>query len=138
MQSRCRCDSSGDRPTLVRPDWGSSVVISVENRPELGRYQIYVDGELAGFCAYEARGALVAFMHTEICEGFAGLGLGDRLVGEALDDIRAKGASVLPVCPFVRSFITRHLDYVALVPAAQHAAFGLSPGNGAAVTGDAS
>jgi len=103
-------------------------VITVENRPELGRYQLSVDGEVAGYSAYEMRGAAVAFMHTEIHERFAGRGLGLQLVGKALDDVRARGGSVLPYCPFVRSFIARHPEYGNLVPVTDRAPDGLSGG----------
>jgi len=112
-----------------------AAMIAVENRPELGRYQLWLDGELAAYAAYEVHGVHMAFMHTQIEEQFAGRGLGTRLVGDALDDVRANGGSVLPYCPFVRSFIAKHSDYLDLVPAGQRAAFGLasddpSPGDG--------
>ena len=91
-----------------------SVVVS-EAR-ERNRYEIRVDGELAGFTAYEPHGDLIAFMHTEIDPRFEGRGLGSRLIRDALDDVRRQGLRVLPFCPFVRSFIEGHPDYVDLVP----------------------
>jgi uncharacterized protein len=100
-------------------------VISVENIPELCRYQIRVDGEVAGFSAYEIQGGHTAFMHTEIDGRFARRGLGVRLVAYALDDVRAKGVSVLPFCPFVRSFMLSHPEYIDLVPESERASFGL-------------
>jgi uncharacterized protein len=100
-------------------------VVTVENRPELGRYQLLVDRQVAGYVAYEVHGAHLAFMHTEIEDRFAGQGLGARLVEAALDDVRAQGRSVLPYCPFVRSFIARRQEYADLVPASRREAFGL-------------
>jgi uncharacterized protein len=100
-------------------------VISVEDRPELGRLLLLLDGQPAGFVAYERHGGEIALIHTEIEPQFAGRGLGSRLVAQLLDDVRAKGGSVLPYCPFVRSFIAEHPDYLDLVPASQRAAFGL-------------
>ena len=104
---------------------GGADVINVVNRPELGRYQLCLDGELAGYSAYEIHGAQVAFMHTQIEGRFAGHGLGDKLVAHALDEVRARGGSVLPYCPFVRSFIARHPEYQDLVPPNRRAAFDL-------------
>jgi predicted GNAT family acetyltransferase len=101
-------------------------VITVEDRPELGRYQLCLDGEVAGYSAYELHGTHVAFMHTQIEERFAGHGLGVRLVAQALDGIRQKGGTILPYCPFVRSFIASHRAYADLVPRDQRAAFGLA------------
>jgi predicted GNAT family acetyltransferase len=100
-------------------------VIAVTNRPELGRYEISSDGELAGFVVYELRGPSVAVMHTEIDDRYEGQGLGSRLVAAALDDIRAQGSSVLPFCPFARSFIASHPEYLELVPEARRHEFGL-------------
>ncbi len=102
-------------------------MIEVENRPQLGRYEIHVDGELAGFAAYETRGSDVAFLHTEIEPRFGGRGLGAKLVAAALDDVRAAGGSVQPYCPFVRSFIADHPGYLDLVPGTQRSAFRLPP-----------
>jgi uncharacterized protein len=121
------------RTATVNPRTGGPDVITVENRPELGRYQLCLDGEVAGYIAYEVRGAHVAFMHTQIEDRFAGEGLGVQLVAQALDDIRAQGGSVLPYCPFVRSFIARHPEYQDLVPPDQRPAVELvdwpSPAN---------
>jgi uncharacterized protein len=94
---------------------------------ERHRYAISVDGEQAGFTAYEPHGDLIAFMHTEIDPRFEGQGLGSRLIGQALDDVREQGRSVLPFCPFVRSFIASHGEYTDLVPEQRREAFGLTP-----------
>jgi len=103
-------------------------VIKVKNRPELGRYQLCLDGEVAGYSAYEIHGAHVAFMHTQIEDRFAGQGLGVALVAGALDQIRAQKGSVLPYCPFVRSFIARHPEYQDLVPPSGRTVFDLAGG----------
>ena len=90
--------------------------VEVRNAPENERYEILLDGELAGFTTYRARPGLIAFIHTEIDERFRGHGLGDRLIGFALQDARARDLGVLPFCPFVKAFIEGHREYVVLVP----------------------
>jgi uncharacterized protein len=65
---------------------------------------------------------------TEIDPRFEGRGLGSQLIAEALDDARRRQLAVLPFCPFVRSFIASHADYVGLVPEERRAAFGLADG----------
>jgi predicted GNAT family acetyltransferase len=116
------------RGASVVPRAGGNVVITVENRPELGRYQPCLDGEVAGYSAYEVHAAHVAFMHTQIEGRFAGQGLGVELVTHALDEIQAQGASVLPYGPFVRSFIARRPEYQELAPPGERAAFELVEG----------
>ncbi|MBV9310205.1 MAG: N-acetyltransferase [Solirubrobacterales bacterium] len=101
-------------------------MITVENTPGLGRYQIRVDGEIAGYSAYEIHGDLFAFMHTEIEDRFAGQGLGVTLVARALDQIREQGGSILPYCPFVRWFLAHHPEYADLVPPDERGVFEFS------------
>jgi predicted GNAT family acetyltransferase len=107
----------------VPPVRSGPVVVDV---PERSRFEITVDGQLAGFAAYRRRDGAVEFSHTEIGPEFEGQGLGSRLVASALDAVRAQGLAVRPYCPFVRRWLTRHPAYVDLVPAAERAQFGLS------------
>lgn len=89
------------------------------------RYEITVDGRLAGFTAYQLRGSDYALTHTEIDDAFAGRGLGTTLVAGTLADLREHGAGLLPYCPFVRAYLDKHPEFVALVPPESRAEFGL-------------
>jgi uncharacterized protein len=90
------------------------------------RFEITVDGELAGFADYHDHAGRRTFTHTEIEDAFEGQGLGSTLVRHVLDDARERGVEVIPVCPFVRAYIARHLDqYVDLVPEPMRAKFHL-------------
>ena len=91
-----------------------------------GRFELSVDGEVVGFLRYRRGRRELALIHTEIAEGHEGEGLGGALVGEVLDRARAEGTPVLPFCPFVRSFIESHKEYLDLVPADRRAEFRLS------------
>ncbi len=57
---------------------------------------------------YTVRQERVVFNHTEIADGFEGQGLGTTLVNGALDDVRASGAKIVPLCAYVRGWIERH------------------------------
>ena len=76
---------------------------TVVDEPGRQRFEIRVDGELAGFTEYRRSPGLIAFIHTLIDPRFEGQGLGTRLVTEALGEVRAAGLAVLPFCPFVRA-----------------------------------
>ena len=89
--------------------------ITVTDNPDRHRYEIHVDGALAGFAVYHVRGGRHFLVHTEIDDAFGGRGLGSILAREALDDVRSKGAKVIPLCPFIARWIDKHPDYADLV-----------------------
>jgi len=89
----------------------------VRDNPTELRYELVLDGEVAGFILYRRRPDAVALVHTDISPRLEGRGLGATLVAGALDDIRARGLHVVPICPFVRAFLQRHPDYAELVVA---------------------
>jgi predicted GNAT family acetyltransferase len=97
----------------------------VVDRPEQHRFEITADGQVAGFADYQLRGQQIMFTHTEVDEAYEGKGLGSVLVRHALDAARDRGLAVLPLCPFVRSWIARHPDYLPLVPQAARAKYTL-------------
>ena len=97
----------------------------VADAPTLHRFEIHVGGDLAGFTVYRAEGDRYAFTHTEIDPRFSGGGLASILVRGALDEMRRRGIAVLPYCPFVRRYISRHPDYLDLVPSDARAEFDL-------------
>ncbi len=83
--------------------------------PEQNRYEIRDGDRLLGIADYERRGDQVRFTHTEVDPSAGESGLGSTLVRAALDDVRAKGGSVVPLCSFVRGWIGKHPDYADLV-----------------------
>lgn len=78
------------------------------DNPELHRYELYVGEELAGQIAYSQRNGAVTLIHTEVDPAFKGRGLGDAIVAAALADLEERGLRMIPVCPFVRSYLERH------------------------------
>ena len=78
-------------------------------------YEITVDGAHAGLAAFEDRGDVLVFTHTEVDDAFEGQGIGGQLARAALDDVRARGLHVVPLCPFIKAWIEKHPDYQDLV-----------------------
>ena len=90
--------------------------VAVKDDPEQARYEVRVDGQLAGFAQYRLNGRHITFFHTEVEPEYEGAGFGSRLAQEALDDVRARHLSVVPLCPFIAAYIRRHADdYIDLV-----------------------
>lgn len=97
----------------------------IERDDELGRYEIYADDRRAGFMSFREQGELIALDHTEIDDRYEGQGLGSDLARHVLDEATERGKGVLPFCPFVRSWIERHPEYLDLVPGEQRSRFEL-------------
>jgi uncharacterized protein len=90
-------------------------VIEVRDNKQRFRYEILDDGVVAGFLQYNMRGGRLILVHTEIHDEFGGRGLATQLVRGALDDARRRNLHIVPICPFVESFIKRHPEYDDLV-----------------------
>lgn len=88
----------------------------VRNNTALERFEIYVDGALAGYAEYQDTANERAFVHTEIYPRHEGQGYGRVLVEAALNATRDEGYGVLPMCPMVHHFIEAHPSYLAMVP----------------------
>ena len=97
----------------------------VVDAPERSRFEIFVDGGLAGFAEYRRDEGEIAFTHTEVDPAFEGQGIGSRLARAALDAARGEKLAVLPYCPFIKGWIMKHAEYADLVPEDRRAQFGL-------------
>ena len=95
-----------------------SVSIEIANVPAKHRYEVHLDGVLAGFSAYQMRAGTpetTVFTHTQVEPEYEGQGLGSALARGVLDDVRAKGGVVVPLCPFISAYIRDHPEYRDLV-----------------------
>lgn len=92
--------------------------VSVVNDAPAGRYRLLLGGEEIGFLEYDPIGQVsILIKHTEVATGHEGKGYGAHLVRHALDDMRARNLSVVPICPYTLAFIRRHREYADLVRA---------------------
>lgn len=98
---------------------------TVRDNATESRYEIVVDGEVAGFADYHLHDDVIAFLHTEVDPQHQGEALASTLIRESLDDARRRGLRVQPFCRFVRAFIADHADYVDLVVPEERQRFGL-------------
>jgi uncharacterized protein len=87
----------------------------VRHNAARSRYEISVDGRLVGFADYRADGDTIVFPHTEIEPSMRNEGLGAERVRGALDDVRARGGTVVAQCWYVAEFIDQHPRYADLL-----------------------
>jgi predicted GNAT family acetyltransferase len=74
------------------------------------RYELMVDGVVAGTADFHLDEDRVVLPHTVIDPNRRGQGLGAILVQGALDDIRHAGRTVVPTCWYVAQYIDEHPD----------------------------
>ncbi|MBP2300658.1 GNAT family N-acetyltransferase [Azospirillum picis] len=82
----------------------------VRNNTAHSRYELTVDDATA-VAVYEIRDGAIAFTHTEVPRSLSGQGVGSALARGALDDARAAGKKVVPLCSFIAAYIERHPEY---------------------------
>lgn len=89
----------------------STPVIRNDSR---SRFELEENGVTA-FASYVRAPGIVTVTHTEVPHEMREGGVGTRLVLGMLDDIRARGERVRPLCSFVRHVIAQHPEYADLV-----------------------
>jgi Predicted acetyltransferase len=87
----------------------------VVDNPAALRYELWTDEVLAGWIQYTRAGDVVTLVHTDVDPAFEGRGLGSVLVAGTLDDVRARGKRIRPLCPFVAAYLRLHPEYADLV-----------------------
>lgn len=82
--------------------------IAVALNDEASRYEITVDGALAGFAEITRRPGRILFTHTEVDPAFQGQGLAGRLAADALADAATTGDTIVPYCPYIARYLHRN------------------------------
>ncbi|MEV6359248.1 GNAT family N-acetyltransferase [Nocardia asteroides] len=104
-----------EQPTPAAQPTASEPERRVVRNEEKNRYDVFYDGELAGFTEYVERGDDTDFVHTEIDGAYAGKGLGSVLARLAIEDVIARGRTITAHCPFIRGWLDKHPEYDAHV-----------------------
>jgi predicted GNAT family acetyltransferase len=93
--------------------------VRVVDNPDRSRFEAYVGDELAGYVTYQVRPGVVVLVHTEVGSDFEGHGVGGHLASAALEQIRAQGLKVQPLCPFIVRYLGHHPELADLVVGAE-------------------
>jgi uncharacterized protein len=94
----------------------AQMTIEVSDNPQDARFEVRVDGELAGFAQYRLHAGRMTLFHTEVDSAHEGHGVGTELARHALEAAKARRLQVAPTCPFIASVIRDHPgEYMELV-----------------------
>jgi uncharacterized protein len=88
-------------------------------------YEAKLEGNVVGFIEYRESNGARLLTHTEVSEKLEGQGVGSQLVKFALENIKASGSSLVPLCPFVAAYVGRHREYTDLVKPDHRGMYGL-------------
>jgi predicted GNAT family acetyltransferase len=64
---------------------------------------------------YRAEDGRLDLHHTEVPDELGGRGVGGQLVRAAVERAAGSGETVVPTCPFVRSWLEKHPDEAATI-----------------------
>ena len=91
--------------------------VAVTHNEEAHRFEVNVEG-LRSLLAYRLFPDRIVLHHTEVPPPIEGQGMAAKLTRAALDFARAHHLRVVPLCPYVSSFLRKHREYQDLVSSA--------------------
>jgi predicted GNAT family acetyltransferase len=94
--------------------------VEVVDHPLGGHIDAVIDGTTAGSAFYRVVEGRVVVTHTEVKDAYEGKGVGTAIARTLLEQIRANGQQIVPLCPFVSGYIERHPEYEDLVDRATY------------------
>ena len=85
--------------------------IERDEGPGKGRYLLRLDGVEAELTYSRAGEGTIIIDHTEVPAALRGRSVGQALVRCAVEDARAEGRFIMPLCPFARAQFARHPEW---------------------------
>ena len=80
------------------------------------QFEMVTDGILSRI-EYKIMGNKIFLTHTEVPHELEGKGVGSKIVKAALEEVESRGLKLIPLCPFVASYIKRHPEWESLLAA---------------------
>ena len=88
--------------------------IAVVNNEAEHRFEARL-GDATAFTEYRLHEGALILPHTVVPDEFAGKGVGSQLAKAVLGWAREQGLEVVPTCPFIAGYITKHPEWHDLV-----------------------
>jgi len=80
----------------------------IDNQDE-SRFEVTLNGTLAEL-VYRRRADRFVVLHTGVPDELGSRGIGGLLVRAAVDRAAREGLTIVPLCPFARSWLEKHQD----------------------------
>lgn len=86
--------------------------IKLEESETKGRYSLAGEGGAIAELTFSKLGSdAIIIDHTGVPDAFRGQGVGLKLVSRAVEDARAAGKKIVPLCPFAKAQFDRHREW---------------------------
>jgi len=86
--------------------------ITLNETETKGRYAYRKDGAPDAELTFSKLGEnTIIIDHTDVPDAFRGQGIGLKLVERAVEDMRAAGKKIVPLCPFAAAQFKRHPEW---------------------------
>lgn len=95
--------------------------MEVRNNTHRHRFESETDGKLSIVVYENVDDETLALVHTEVDPSQEGKGIGSKLVEGTLQYIEEHDLKIVPLCPFVASYLKRHPDWNRVVSTAYNA-----------------
>lgn len=89
----------------------AEIEIAREEGDAKGRYVTRVDGHEAEMTYSKVGASSIIIDHTGVPDALRGRGVGQALVRRGVEDARAEGRTIIPLCPFAKALIARHAEW---------------------------
>ncbi len=89
--------------------------VRIEHLSARSRFRLSVDGAEAAVLDYIDRPGAWDIVHTYADPKFRGTGLAAQLVQRVFDDARAAGLQIVPSCPYIPVWVSRHPQSADLI-----------------------
>ena len=102
------CSMSEPSPTSDQGSTPSPLI--VVDVPDARRYELRLDGKRVGLADYSLSDGVMTIPHVTTDPEHRGKNFAAQLMAGVLDDVRARGLTVEPLCPYASAYMQRHSD----------------------------
>ncbi|RNI26869.1 GNAT family N-acetyltransferase [Rufibacter latericius] len=88
--------------------------LDIRNNPAAHQFETTVDGKTA-VVQYRLKDDVMTVLHTIVPEELEGRGIAAALTKQVLNYIAAEKLQLVPLCPYMASYLKKHPEYQPLV-----------------------
>lgn len=85
------------------------------NNTDKNQYEFHIEGYIPKIEYIISENGEIYLTHTEVPIKLEGQGIGTQLVEKALKDIKEKQYKLVPLCPFVATYIKKNPEWKKIV-----------------------